>query len=128
MEKPDKKRSGKRPIVVSGPSSIMSASSFSKWMSMAVSPKFLNEERQELLEKMSKDLARNPEFLAMIERMLSEYKDEIYDRSPDNAELRDYGFGWPEGGGTVGLVPAAAAAAALAPPAAALAAAHAPGE
>ena len=97
-------------------------------MSFAVSPEILNEERLELLKRMSDDLARRPEFLKMIERMLADYGDDIYRISPTDADLRKGGFGWAGGaGGPVAIAPAAAAAA-LAPPAAALAAAHAPGE
>ena len=119
--------------MVTGPSEIMPPDAFAKWMSFAVSPEILTQERLALLKRMSDDLARNPAFLKMIERMLADYGDDIYRISPSDADLAKGGFGWTGGraaaepGGPVGIAPAAAAAA-LAPPAAALAAAHAPGE
>lgn len=120
--------------MATGPSEIMDPEQFQKWMSFAVSPDILNQERLALLKRMSDDLARNPAFLKMIERMLAEYGDDIYRISPNDADLARGGFGWAGGataagaaGGPVAIAPAAAAAA-LAPPAAALAAAHAPGE
>jgi hypothetical protein len=114
--------------MVSGPSDIMSPEEFQRWMSFAVSPEILTPERLELLKEMSDDLARDPAFLRMIERMLGVYGDDIYRISPTDADLAKGGFGWTDGtGGEVAIAPAAAAAA-LAPPAASLAAAHAPSE
>ena len=114
---------------VTGPSEIMSPEAFAQWMPFATSPEVLTPERLALLKRMSDDLAQNPAFLRMIERMLADYGDEIYRISPSDADLSRGGFGWTArpGDPVVGIVPAAAAAA-LAPPAAALAAAHAPGE
>lgn len=124
-------QSQKQPPVVIGPSTIMSPEAFAKWMSFAVSPDILTPERLALLKRMSDDLARDPAFLKMIERMLADYGDDIYRISPSDADLAKGGFGWAGGAGgtgeTVAIAPAAAAAA-LAPPAASLAAAHAPGE
>lgn len=127
--KTEARESGKVPPIVTGPAAIMSPEAFSPWMSYASSPDFLNEERLALLKRMSENLARDPALLKLVEEMLAEYGDEIYEISPNDAELAKFGFGWAgsPASGPPALVPPAAAAAALAPPAAAMAAAHAPG-
>lgn len=110
------------------PPETMTPEAFAEWMRFAVSPEFLTPERLELLKTMSDHLTRDPALLKLVERMLTDYEEEIRRVSPNDAELVKFGFGWTaESPGGV-LVPPAIAAAALAPAAAAIAAMHVPGD
>lgn len=103
------------------PSQLRPDNVFGRVMALGMSPEFLTSDRLTLIRKISQDLARDPAMLAIMERLLHDYADDIRRVVPTERELESLGLTGLGSPVDPNIAPVAAAAA-VAPGAAAMAA------
>jgi hypothetical protein len=94
---------------------------FGRVIASGMSSEFLTPDRLRLIRKISQELTRDPAMLAIMERLLRDYADDIRQVVPTERELELLGLTGIGSGVDPNIAPVAAAAA-VAPGAAALAA------